>query len=1179
MRKRFIHLVLVAILSFCALLNGCMKETDSFSDPTVSGEAKPAAIELESIYISNYPDVTKYQYESQLDLTGLEVKGRYSDGTEKIIYGWTTSPKDRTKLTTLGTITITVKYKNKNTSFTINVHKPSSEYFWGTWVRMDNGKEYEILESNVKYESLSYDITDSRDSSITVSNLGTFTKQSDSVIICNDIENKKIPYYRKGGSNLEYTMKLVGFEDSLVSSENYRAAGTLNLGGYKISGKSQKYKSFSFETESAADGTIRLRAPVSGDIQEITVKNSDETIAVVSGLKIDNNGSNMGTIPISKAGQYSLKITGTIPESETEKDEGYMYGNHYKKYPMTLTITNISNKDSETSAIEITPANDLLFLQATDGTNLNLSKVSTLKPKMTKKIDLTVECGSLTAAYIDTGIYVTITNLETRKSWEDFIPLRFYRGLVPITIAAKSTEGNADAALNGFIIYPDGNNQFFTVPDCGDKTLYVPSFGSAQNQKYLLSFCGADVQGCLENSTEMSYTVNPGTKEVFEVVEPDNLDDLQKLYSFGEPNNTETVAFSVLEKFTAYLRVSDIDFYKISTDSEEAILPGGTQVYKVRYENEKGYAPETLSIQGGESITDFYLPDLPDIPYYEFDGWYMGGYKVDTDYIVNSNITLKAKWKPIQYIIEYELNGGNNNSDNQKSYTIEDVVVNSGLEIKLSKLKRKGYEFKGWHFKEDFSDELVETINISVDSMSDIKLYAEWLPITYKITYVLNDGTNALENPSEYTIESDTITLAEPKKEGFVFGGWFNDEEFNSSIQKEIEKGTTEDKKYYAKWLDVLIVDFNSDSVFENSSDFYVYSNGVLTINPGKDKVIFKGTKSSVSSDLCLKFSDEWTLRANIVFDNFSFSSSKPYPLIESPVELLIEYKGYNELSSTTTKDIPLIKIKNLENIEFKADDSNSKIYLKTNTVTESYEGSTGVEANKVIIDGGIFVIKGSDGWNNSTEGRNGGNGSSGIKASETLIKNNAVVTINAGNGANGNKGRDGEVGKEGTGKGNIFAADPTNGEDGTPGKPGGNGGKGGTAIVGNLTVEFSSITINGGNGGTGGNGGNGGDGGKGGWNSIINSRPGNGGKGGDGGSGGKGGDGGDAVSGLLKEEDGSVHLKAGIRGDGGTGGKRGTGGHPGDPEGICNLTGYSGDNGSPGTPGESGKDGIEYNN
>ena len=34
------------------------------------------------------------------------------------------------------------------------------------------------------------------------------------------------------------------------------------------------------------------------------------------------NGSNMGTIPISSEGQYSLKVTGTIPESE--KDDGYL---------------------------------------------------------------------------------------------------------------------------------------------------------------------------------------------------------------------------------------------------------------------------------------------------------------------------------------------------------------------------------------------------------------------------------------------------------------------------------------------------------------------------------------------------------------------------------------------------------------------------------------------------------------------------------------------------------------------------------------------------------------------------------------------------------------------------------------------------------------------------------------
>ncbi len=253
---------------------------------------------LSSIYVSKKPYKLNYEHDSQLDLTGIEIKGKYSDGTEAVLENWTASPKEGTILSTSGTITVNINYENKNTSFTITVNKKnetSNEFFWGTWVRMDNGKEYNVFETNVTQENKEYKITNSNDSNLYVNELGSFSKQSDSVIICNNI-----PYFRKGGSNLEYTLKLVGFDDSIG-----RAASTPStISGKKVKGTSVKYPSFVSEAESEEDGTIRgLRAPVAGDVQTLTITDNDNTIVVVTGIKVENNGDNMGTILLSMNGQ------------------------------------------------------------------------------------------------------------------------------------------------------------------------------------------------------------------------------------------------------------------------------------------------------------------------------------------------------------------------------------------------------------------------------------------------------------------------------------------------------------------------------------------------------------------------------------------------------------------------------------------------------------------------------------------------------------------------------------------------------------------------------------------------------------------------------------------------------------------------------------------------------------
>ncbi|MDO4198368.1 MAG: Ig-like domain-containing protein, partial [Erysipelotrichaceae bacterium] len=90
----------------------------------------------------------------------------------------------------------------------------------------------------------------------------------------------------------------------------------------------------------------------------------------------------------------------------------------------------------------------------------------------------------------------------------------------------------------------------------------------------------------------------------------------------------------------------------------------------------------------------------------------------------------------------------------------------------------------------------------------DVTLYAVYENIEYTITYVMNGGTNAASNPYKYTVESDTITLADPSKTGYTFAGWYSDAEFNTQ-SNSIPKGSIGNKTFYAKWTP------NSDTVYK----------------------------------------------------------------------------------------------------------------------------------------------------------------------------------------------------------------------------------------------------------------------------------------------------------------------------------------------------------------------------
>ena len=731
----------------------------------------------------------------------------------------------------------------------------SNEYFWGTWVRMDNGKEYEVFESKVVHENNSYTITDTNPSSISVDSLGIFSKQSDSVMICNNI-----PYFRKGGANLEYSLKLVGFTTDNTS----RAAGSA-MSGVRGKGKSSKYKAFESTGESDANGEIKLKAPTVNDTQTVEITNGSDVV-VVPGLKVINTGDYMGTVALVGKDDYNLKITGTI--SDDQKDNGYLYGNNAKTYEMVLTITNISDNKCSTSVCSINSENAKLRLEAADEHNLSGITISTLAGGATKTIKLNLSYGEFSEPYVDTGINVKIENPFTNQEWTDYIPLRFFKGTIPITIAAKSPENNDNAALNGFVIYPDGNNQFFTIKNNSCSAIFVPTFGD--EKPYMLVFSGATVTSTLSDSTEMYYTVEPGSLTPKTIITSGS--GIKDYISFGGNNHSEINAYNVREGFESYLREGEIDYYRITADSDDYYGPDGSILYSISYINDKGDEPDKFLTIDGSVLSEMQLPEMT-CKGYKFLGWYSGTTKATAgNYTIKDNVILTAKWQLESYPVTYNLNGGTNNSVNPSVYTIESSLINLEAPVK------NYYDFGGWFVSEGLTGSSIESIGGG--TTGEITLYAKWTPKKYTITYNLNSGINSTENPASYTIETDTITLAEPQKEGFVFGGWFAEASFTGTKQITIAKGSNGNKIYYAKWLKKCTVNYVTEHGSTPQS-FVVASGTTLTaLNLPRltdNKWYFIGWYTSSSCDEDTKINigqsitENVTLYAKWLADDFVF--------------------------------------------------------------------------------------------------------------------------------------------------------------------------------------------------------------------------------------------------------------------------------------------------------------------
>ena len=244
---------------------------------------------------------------------------------------------------------------------------------------------------------------------------------------------------------------------------------------------------------------------------------------------------------------------------------------------------------------------------------------------------------------------------------------------------------------------------------------------------------------------------------------------------------TENTLYNLNVNSTLYAR------YKINTYTIKYNLNGGTNTTN----------PTTYN------VTSLFTLKKPTRVGYAFAGWYSNAtLKTKITKIKKGSINNKvlyAKWTPITYSITYNANGGKG-----KMSKTSNVKYDSTTTLRKNTFTKKGCTFVGWSLNKNgtgtiFKDQ--NTVkNLTTKSKGNITLYAVWKMATYNINYVLDGGINNLSNPKTYTIETNTITLKKPTKEGYIFTGWHSSLTSTKNIN-QIKKGSTGTVTLYASWF------------------------------------------------------------------------------------------------------------------------------------------------------------------------------------------------------------------------------------------------------------------------------------------------------------------------------------------------------------------------------------------
>ena len=173
---------------------------------------------------------------------------------------------------------------------------------------------------------------------------------------------------------------------------------------------------------------------------------------------------------------------------------------------------------------------------------------------------------------------------------------------------------------------------------------------------------------------------------------------------------------------------------------------------------------------------------------YTFEGWYSDSdmtNKVTTiDTSIANNQKFYGKFVPNTYTVKVTYIGPTDGSFAAPS-EVNRTFAYGQKDFSIVSPKVDGY----------YPDLQVYT---ETEVAHNVEIVVTYVPVDWNIRYYSNGGYNNLDNIQDIT-NTGEFTLLVPSRDGYVFQGWYSDEEYTNKIEK-IEKGQLGNIRLYAKW-------------------------------------------------------------------------------------------------------------------------------------------------------------------------------------------------------------------------------------------------------------------------------------------------------------------------------------------------------------------------------------------
>ena len=306
--------------------------------------------------------------------------------------------------------------------------------------------------------------------------------------------------------------------------------------------------------------------------------------------------------------------------------------------------------------------------------------------------------------------------------------------------------------------------------DAQGKTGYTFKYWTLNNQEYdFNSLVTTDT--VLESYYEIinyniTYTLNGGTIEgtnpLKYTVESDDI-------TLINPTK-EGYTFTGWTGSNGSLPLTTVTIPKGSTGDKEYEANFTVNKYKLFIDPNGGsYEGSIGTVEIEKDYASVITLSTPERTGYTFTGWTLDGKGTlsENNYTFGSgNGRLTANYEPINYSINYDLDGGSVSTSNPTSYTIE------SSNITLVNPTKKGYTFTGWTGT-DLTNPSTN-VTIPTGSTGNRSYTANYTINNYTLTVDPNGGEyNHSINPIDIANDYGTvITLDTPSRTGYTFTGW-----------------------------------------------------------------------------------------------------------------------------------------------------------------------------------------------------------------------------------------------------------------------------------------------------------------------------------------------------------------------------------------------------------------------